>query len=364
MAVPFDTPVSAIEGVGPAAEQLLQARGVYTVYDLLRAQSTALHGAVATLASLQEVKAWRQMAVLLEVAAVTPQWAEALVKAGVTALAELRRLDLYELNTQFTTARDQGVIPSIPSTEDMVAMLTDASLLDYAGAITGTVKDHDGNPVINATVYSGARQVTTDGLGRFRLLRLMLGSQYMLRMEKPGLHTTTAYLAPLPTAIVEVIQLVMPPEIATRPRPSGLSSGRLSELDGDILPQMQGQSITSDQVPVTSLRTGDLLLLTELYANRRDAKLVSKLLEYDGSRFVVHWSWLPKADLPGSADVGDCFLRTSSGFRKIKMNPRKLNEYKKLQRMKRLGPSHPPAASLEENYHQAAETYARMGEWL
>ena len=32
----------------------------------------------------------------------------------------------------------------------MVAMLTDASLLDFAGAITGTVKDRDGNPVKDA----------------------------------------------------------------------------------------------------------------------------------------------------------------------------------------------------------------------
>ena len=73
MAVPFDTPVSAIEGVGPAAEQLLQARGVYTVYDLLRAQSTALHGAAATLASLQEVKDRRQIALLVVVAGGGPQ---------------------------------------------------------------------------------------------------------------------------------------------------------------------------------------------------------------------------------------------------------------------------------------------------
>jgi hypothetical protein len=243
-------------------------------------------------------------------------------------------------------------------------MLTDASLLDFAGAITGTVKDRDGNPVINATVSASTRQVTTDGRGRFRLLRLMLGSKYILRTEKPGLQTTTTYLAPLPTAFVEVTQLVMPPEITTRPRPSGLTSGRLSELDGDIIPQMQGQPVTSGQVPVTSLRTGDLLLLTEFYANHRDAKLVSKLIEYDGSRIVVHWSRLPKADLPAGADVGDYFLRTSTGFRKLKMNPRKLNEYKKLQRMKRLGPSQPPAASLEGKYRQTAETFARMGEWL
>src|SRR5512139_2339904 len=120
MAVPFDTPVSAIEGVGPAAGQLLQAGGIYTVYDLLRAGSPAIHSAVAALASLQEVKAWRQMAVLLEVATVTPQWAEALVQAGVTSLVELRHLDLNELQTLFNAARNQGTIPSLPALEDMV----------------------------------------------------------------------------------------------------------------------------------------------------------------------------------------------------------------------------------------------------
>ena len=56
MAVPFDTPVSAIEGVGPAAERLFQLQGVFTVYDLLRASSPALHGAVSSLASAEEVQ--------------------------------------------------------------------------------------------------------------------------------------------------------------------------------------------------------------------------------------------------------------------------------------------------------------------
>ena len=55
MAVPFDTPVSAIEGIGPAVERLRKAQGVYTVYDLLRAPSPALHAAVSAVASLEEV---------------------------------------------------------------------------------------------------------------------------------------------------------------------------------------------------------------------------------------------------------------------------------------------------------------------
>ena len=41
MAVPFDTPVSAIEGIGPSIENLLQPNGIYSVYDLLRVTSPA-----------------------------------------------------------------------------------------------------------------------------------------------------------------------------------------------------------------------------------------------------------------------------------------------------------------------------------
>ena len=116
MAVAFDTPVSAIEGIGPSIENLLRPKGVHTVYDLLRAPSPALHEVVADVASLQQVRSWRQMASLLEVATMTPQWAEALVKARTTSISELRRRHLTEVRSMFAEAREAHSIKTFPPT--------------------------------------------------------------------------------------------------------------------------------------------------------------------------------------------------------------------------------------------------------
>jgi hypothetical protein len=361
MAVPFDTPVSAIEGIGPAAERLFQVQGVFSVYDLLRASSPVLHTAVAAVASIDEVKAWRQMAVLLEVAAVTPQWAEALVRGGITSVGELQRLDLAELTTVFSDARTAGTIPDVPTTDQMVAMLADAGVLEYAGAITGTVKDRNGNPLKGASIAGGGRDALTDDRGRFRLRRLLLGHRVTVTLMSRGLQTTTMQLTPLPTANVDVLQFVMLPEVASlRPRPSGRTAGSLSELNGDVMPAPVGANVTSGEVAITSLKSGDLLTLTEFYANGTDAKLVSKLLEYDGSRLVVHWVRLPRTDLPADAVAGDHFLRVGSGFRRLKMTPKKLADYKKLLQVRRSLPPRVPATTPEERYVHVAETLAQM----
>jgi hypothetical protein len=301
------------------------------------------------------------MAVLLEVATMTPQWAEALVKGSVTSLTELRRLDLNELSAIFSIARDGGIIPDLPNTDQMVAMLTDASLLDYAGAITGTVKDRSGNAVAGATVTAAGRDGTTDDRGRFRLRRLQLGHQVALSVTKQGLQSLAQSLTPRPTANVEVVQLLVLPELTTSPRPSGQTSGPLSELNGDRVPALVGTDVTSGEVPVTSLRSGDLLMLTEFYANGTDVKLVSKLLAFDGTRFVVHWVRLPKTNLPDGAAEGDYFLRSGTRFRKVKMTAKKLNDYKKLLQARRSRPVRPRGTTQEERYLRAAETFALMG---
>src|SRR6476661_5465987 len=144
MAVPFDTPVSAIEGIGPSIENLLQPKGIYSVYDLLRVTSPALHGVVAGSASLRQVRSWRQMAALLEVATVTPQWAEALVKGDLTSTSELRRRDLSEVRTVFNDARDKKLIKDVPSDDQVAAMLADSALLDFLSrASLNTVRTSD-----------------------------------------------------------------------------------------------------------------------------------------------------------------------------------------------------------------------------
>jgi hypothetical protein len=187
----------------------------------------------------------------------------------------------------------------------------------------------------------------------------MLGGDVRVTMTKTGLQTTSLRLTPRPTSLVEVLQLTMLPEVPTRPRPSGQTSGNLSELRGDVLPPPSGD-VTSGQVELASLKTGDLLVLSEFYANGQDAKLVSKLLEHDGTRLVVHWVRLPKTSLPDGATIDDHFIKTSSGFRKVTMSPKKLADYKKLLQIRRSLPPRPAATTMEERYARVAETLSLM----
>jgi hypothetical protein len=70
---------------------------------------------------------------------------------------------------------------------------------------------------------------------------------------------------------------------------------------------------------------------------------------------------LPKTDLPEGAAAGDYFLRSGTGFRRVNMTTKKLNDYKKLLQVRRSLPVRPPATTMEERYRRAAESFALMG---
>jgi uncharacterized protein DUF4332/carboxypeptidase family protein len=355
MSVPSDTPVSAIEGIGEAAEQLLQRRGVYTVDDLLRAPAARLHAAVASIASLAEVRSWRQMAVLLEVDGITPQWAEALVKSDIVSFADLRRLTLSELSERFRSAKDQRVVQDVPTPDETAIMLKDAALLDYAGAITGTVVDRLGNPVPDATVSTGGVSVKTDGRGRFRIRRLTTGGLASVSIEHPSYQRWTESIAPAPTPLVMVHRIRLSTHVSGVTHPG--SSTRASELAGDRLPAMQGQAVTSHEVPTSALARQDLLKATFLYADGMHVKLVSKLLDFEDGKFVVHWVKMPLADLRGTPELNDYFVVAGRGLRKVKMSARKLQQYKGFLRVRK-------ALAGRPSPETARERQARVREFL
>ena len=97
-------------------------------------------------------------------------------------------------------------------------------------------------------------------------------------------------------------------------------------------------------------------VISEFYANDRDAKLVSKLLEHDGTRLVVHWVRLPKTDLPDGASIDDHFIKTSTGFPQGRNEPEKLADYKKLLQ---IGMPPGPAATTMENATPASPRRCR-----
>ena len=328
MAVSPAEPVTIIEGIGPAAADALKAVNVYAVFDLLRGQVEPIHEAVQALASEAEVSSWRAMASLLQVAEVTPQWAEALARGGVTTVERLFGKSLSELQTLFTQAKDQGIIPDLPSPDQLAEMLKDAAVIRHTGSLTGTLRDREANPVSGATVRVGSVAQQSDERGRFRLIRIPLGAPLPLSITHADFLPREVQFP----AVAQHVDVVGGQIYLLEKRPQGSAqaqpSSRLSELVGDALPVRSGQTVKSVALAPGQLREMDVLQLHKRYERAPDAQLVSRLKDYEDGVLIVHTVRVPLAKLPADAKLGDHFCVLGGQLVPIKMDSDKLRRYK------------------------------------
>ena len=357
MAVDPSTPVSAIEGIGPAASAALQAVGVFTVFDLLRFSAPRVHRAVHSLASEREVRSWRAMASMLQVAEVTPQWAEALVSGGLFRLADLEHQSLDGLTTVFRRATEASQIADLPTPSQMASMVKDAAVLAWAGSLTGTVVDGPGNATVaGATVRIGRVQETTDPRGRFRLLRVPWTTTALLAIAHPDFVAKTVPVRLGPADFIDIRRFRLQRRAANQPVPPPAA---LSELDGDELPPMDGRPIREDQVRQEDLQEGDLFFLQSFYESG-DVKLASRLLRFEGDRFLVTTARIPRAALPGTPRIGDHFAVRAGVFQPKDVDPQTMWFYKLSRRMKKAFAGRPtPSTPLEIE----ADLQARL-DWM
>ena len=352
LSVPPDTPLSYIEGIGGRVEARLQELNLFFVFDLIRASAEQIHSALKDTHSVEQVRRWRAMALLLQVDAVDGQAAEALVRADVSSIEKLKDATRAELQQLFADAEQQGMIPTVPSDDDLVAMLLDATRIHFTGGLNATVRDTDGRPVAGARVRIGLVRVTTDVRGRFRVLRVPLGARQRLVIEHDEFRAHTVENPPL-TANNDLIRT----EIYTVervPAGAGAPRERLSEYDGDVLPPMSEIGMTSRQLTRADVRDRDLLVLHELAANGRDAQLVSKYRDYEGGRYLALKYRVPVADLPAGAAPRDAFLYRGGTFVPIKLTPSKLRTFRALRRAHKAFAGRPaPSTEMERDARRA-----------
>src|SRR5436190_13447420 len=110
----LELPIVELEGVGPHIAAVLAPLGVSTIGDLLRVPSHVLHASVAAMASEKQVGAWRQMACFLEIPAMTPQWAEALIWREICTHVDLCQTSYAQLLAQFEAAKAARRIDTVP----------------------------------------------------------------------------------------------------------------------------------------------------------------------------------------------------------------------------------------------------------
>jgi hypothetical protein len=357
LAVDPTAPVTEIEGIGPSAAAGLRLINVHAAFDLLRCAVDEIHAAVHTIASRAEAERWRAMAALLQVAEVTPQWAEGLVAGGILAVSDLAGASLPEVEALLRDARARGVIPSVPTTAQVADMLRDAAILAHTGSLTGTVLGAAGAPIAGAAVSLGARRQQTDARGRFRLLRLPLGRALPLLVEHPEYEPLVVERPPLALDLDVVGVRVLRPrpraaDAAPRPR------SRLSELDGDVLPVPNGHRVRETMTPVADLRDGDVFLVHELYRSAPDAKLVSRFKDYEDGVFLVRTARVALALLPTGVGPGQHVRLSGGDFSSVEMDARALGKERARLRMRRRFADRPLPTTDDERRAEIRERVA------
>jgi hypothetical protein len=348
MTIEGESPVTLIEGLGPATATRLAATGIHFVLDLLRLTPQALHSIVATTHSLEQVHHWRLMANLLEIEPMTPQWAEALVAAGVGTVEELSRRDLSWLAQAFAQAQSSGLIPDVPSSDQIGEMQRDATAVFYTGSLTGTVVDSNQAPVVGARVRLGFLETVTNSRGRFRLVRIPLGTTPPLEVLAPSLPPLSV-AAPLITAdpeavVVQVFRLAPASANSTQ-------SLSLSEFDGDLLPAMSGLPVKTEDQDPAQLRQGDIFMVQKFYKRTPDAMLVSRFRDFRAGEFVVRTARVPTANLPNGIAVKDHVTLRATAFEKVEFGPLKHQVALATRRFEKLHPQ--PTTTLSGAQHRA-----------
>ncbi len=349
--VTADSPVSLIEGIGPQIAARLADCGVYTIFDLLRASPPTIHAMVSDRASLEQAAAWRAMAVLLQVETMTTDWAEVLVQGGVMTPSELCARSHADLAQILADGRQAGLSPDELDTSTLEELRVDAAVLAHTGAVDVTLRDDAGAAVEGAEARVGGLTARSDPRGRFRIARIRLGQRQTLVVSHPDFRLLTHDLAVLNIDYRDVAVTVLQLERVAAGA-AAQASTRLSEYDGDMLPELAADSFATEARGAGELRDGDLLVLRSVYADGTTAQLTSKFLDWEDGRFIAISFRVPVAGLPAGSALHDHFILRAGAFTKVRMHATRLEIFKAMRRVqKRLSGRPRPQTAME---HDAA----------
>lgn len=352
-------PTTVIEGIGRRVATDLGGLDVHTVGDLLRVDPERLRAALGGRRTVDQVRSWCNMARFLQVSVMTPQWAEALVRAGVHTPAEVRVRNLTDLREVFAKARAEGIIPDVPDDVAVASMMGEAAVLEFSGALNGTLRDGDGQPVAGADVRVGREHEVSDERGRFRIIRIPFGAKATLAVSHPACRPARFRLRRVEAGDFTGGQVFLLRRLRDgQPQPKRV----LMEARGDVLPPIGDARVGSREVERTDLVDRDIFSLAEFSADNKRGKLVSKLLVYEDGVFWLPYIWLSLADLKRGARPGDCFVLRGDAFQPIAMNPVKLRGWPEMLRMtRRMGPPPRTADELEAWLQRGAEMLPTLG---
>jgi hypothetical protein len=322
----------SIEGIGPTTAARLKRGGIHTVADLLRMSSVRIHELAGANVSLDRVRSWCEMASFLQVEVITPQWAEALNDAEIRSVSDLAEEGLPSLRKHFRAAKKAGRIREVPKDAEICEMLKDAAVISCTGALSAEILGDGDRPVGEAAIRVGRQTRVTDARGRFRVTRIPLWTNPTLVVTHPEHRPGRFRIGRLnPSHVVYQQTFRVRPAPAGRPSPSIVRM----EVRGEVLPPLGDGPIRARSVEREELLDGDVLALVEFSADRKRAKLVSKLLVYEDGVFRFPFSWFPVSELESGAKPGDCYFLRQGELRATPMSPVGLNTWRAMLRAKR-----------------------------
>jgi len=274
-----ETPVSAIEGIGPAYADKLSTYGITTLYDLVNTSPVLV--ADFTGISSKLIEHWRSAAWLLEAEGMHPQWAEAAVAGGVVTPELWVDKSLADIQLLFTRAIEKGIIKDAPDVEAIFAITRQLAAIAYGGMIQGTVTDADGAPLAGILVDRGNVHTLTNAKGQWRMAGITGKSACRIFFSGEGYVTQSAESVPVQPGYMGAYQF-------TTVLQQGESLPLVWDVfNGDKLPVLQDYSTKEIIKGFADMRQGDLMRVGFFYVNG-DIKLYSVNRSMINNQLCMH----------------------------------------------------------------------------
>jgi predicted flap endonuclease-1-like 5' DNA nuclease len=117
-----------IEGIGPVYADKLRKVGIETTDELLLMDAKRV--AKATGISYDLLEAWQDMADLIRISGIGPEYAEALNKMGVDSCKELATRNPESTLSKLNEAQATGIIRRLPTVKDIEDWINQAKSIE------------------------------------------------------------------------------------------------------------------------------------------------------------------------------------------------------------------------------------------
>ncbi|MEO8512990.1 MAG: DUF4332 domain-containing protein [Ignavibacteria bacterium] len=302
-------PVSILYGLGNKPAKSLKKISIYTVGDLLRVTSVAIHKALKDTIKIPVIESWRSQANLLQTTGMTPVIANILVKGGIANVQYLSLTKFSNLKTILTAGAGGG---AIPDDDQIVFWLTESTVICTKGSVCGTVTDVHSKPIKNAEVKIGKISDLTDSRGRFRLIKIPFRPAEKLVISHSNFFDFTVNTPSISSGYNTIDIQPFKLKIHFSRKKKKLEIININEYLGEEIESPQNYKRTSVDMKKQPLRPNDVFVVRTISEKTKDATLVSRFREVKNDKLQIYTWKVASSQLPRKAGEGSV-LRYSGG---------------------------------------------------